>query len=116
MGLDESKIYNQLEISDKPGEDGSLNSGNQVTNDLKLLIKAGRLVGVHVSPTVLFNVSTNEAVPNGRTHTDFHCRVSMNQAFRAASQRRTGRSGCRRTLFDSATQNFDEMTQRWLRL
>lgn len=60
VGLDESKIYSQLEISDKPGPDGSLNSGNQVTNDLKLLIKAGRLVGVHVSPTVMFNVSTDE--------------------------------------------------------
>ncbi|CAD0081863.1 unnamed protein product [Aureobasidium vineae] len=56
VGLDESKIYSQLEISNKPGPDGSLNSGNQVTNDLKLLIKAGRLVGVHVSPTVMFNI------------------------------------------------------------
>jgi hypothetical protein len=65
VGLDESKIYSQLEISDKPGPDGSLNSGNQVTNDLKLLIKAGRLVGVHVSPTVLFNVSTERTVSQG---------------------------------------------------
>jgi protein-disulfide isomerase len=40
----------------------SLNSGNQVTNDLKLLIKAGRLVGVHVSPTVLFNASAAKAI------------------------------------------------------
>jgi hypothetical protein len=65
VGLDESKIYSQLEISDKPGPDGSLNSGNQVTNDLKLFIKAGRLVGVHVSPTVLFNVSTEGTVLQG---------------------------------------------------
>jgi hypothetical protein len=61
VGLDESKIYSQLEISDKPGPDGSLNSGNQVTN-LKLLIKAGRLVGVHVSPTVLFDVSADKVI------------------------------------------------------
>jgi hypothetical protein len=57
VGLDETKIYSMLEISDKPGEDGSLNSGNQTTNDLKLLIKASRAVSVHVSPTVMFNVS-----------------------------------------------------------
>jgi hypothetical protein len=57
VGLDEKKIYSLLEISDKPGEDGSLNSGNKVTNDIKLLTKANRLTGVHVTPTVLFNVS-----------------------------------------------------------
>ncbi|KAH7018374.1 uncharacterized protein B0I36DRAFT_368400 [Microdochium trichocladiopsis] len=55
VGVDEGKIYDLLAISDKPGEDGSLNTGNKVTNDLKLLIKAARLVGVHVSPTVLFD-------------------------------------------------------------
>lgn len=56
VGVDESKIYKQLEVSDKPAEDGSLNTGNATTNDLKLLIKAARLTGVHVSPTVVFNV------------------------------------------------------------
>lgn len=60
VGADEGKIYDLLEVSDKPGEDGSLNIGNKVTNDLKLLIKAGRLVGIHVSPTVLFDVSGRE--------------------------------------------------------
>lgn len=57
VGIDEKKIYSLLEISDKPGADGSLNSGNKVTNDIKLLTKANRLTGVHVTPTVLFNVS-----------------------------------------------------------
>lgn len=57
VGIDEKKIYSLLEISDKPGPDGSLNSGNKVTNDIKLLTKANRLTGVHVTPTVLFNVS-----------------------------------------------------------
>lgn len=56
VGIDEKKIYSLLEISDKPGPDGSLNSGNKVTNDIKLLTKANRLTGVHVTPTVLFNV------------------------------------------------------------
>ena len=54
-GLDESKIYKLLEISDKPGEDGSLNSGNGVTNDIKVMVKTNRLVGIHVTPTVVFN-------------------------------------------------------------
>ena len=60
VGLEEKAIYKLLEISDKPGADGSLNTGNDVTNDLKLLIKAGRLASIHVSPTVLFNVSNIE--------------------------------------------------------
>ncbi|KAK2625551.1 hypothetical protein QTJ16_004863 [Diplocarpon rosae] len=54
-GVDEKKIYELLHISDKPGADGSLNSGNGVTNDLKVLIKMNRLVGIHVSPTVVFD-------------------------------------------------------------
>lgn len=62
VGVDEKAIYKLLEISDKPGEDGSLNTGNQVTNDLKLLIKAGRLASIHVSPTVLFNVSCTDGL------------------------------------------------------
>ncbi|KAK3054425.1 hypothetical protein LTR09_004693 [Extremus antarcticus] len=55
VGLDEKKIYSLLELSDKPDKDGSLNIGNKVTNDVKLMVKANRLTGVHVTPTVLFN-------------------------------------------------------------
>jgi len=54
-GIDEKKIYDLLVVSDKPGEDGSLNVGNKVTNDVKFMVKANRLTGVHVTPTVLFN-------------------------------------------------------------
>ena len=39
VGLDESKVFELLEISDKPGEDGSLNIGNKVTDDVKLMVK-----------------------------------------------------------------------------
>ena len=39
VGLDEKKIYSLLEISDKPASDGSLNSGNRVTDDVKLMVK-----------------------------------------------------------------------------
>ena len=71
VGIDEKKIYSLLEISDKPGPDGSLNSGNKVTNDIKLLTKANRLTGVHVTPTVLFNVSENSGPILLEAHTDF---------------------------------------------
>jgi hypothetical protein len=57
IGINESEILKLLTVSDKPGEDGSLNIGNGVTNDLKQLVKLARVSGVHVSPTVLFNVS-----------------------------------------------------------
>lgn len=55
VGLDEKELYNLLRISDKPDKDGSLNTGNQVTNDLKVLVKMNRMQGVHVTPTVVFN-------------------------------------------------------------
>lgn len=55
VGVDEGKVFDMLKISEKPGEDGSLNTGNQVTNDIKLMVKANRRTGVHVTPTVLFN-------------------------------------------------------------
>ncbi|KAH6669420.1 thioredoxin-like protein [Halenospora varia] len=55
VGIDEKQMLDMLRISDKPGADGSLNSGNGVTNDLKVLVKMNRLVGIHVTPTVVFN-------------------------------------------------------------
>lgn len=39
VGLEESKVFELLEISDKPGEGGSLNIGNKVTDDVKLMVK-----------------------------------------------------------------------------
>lgn len=56
VGLEEQEVYGLLEISDKPKADGSLNSGNGVTDDIKVLVKVNRLVGIHVTPTVVFNV------------------------------------------------------------
>ncbi|KAI5467604.1 hypothetical protein BGZ63DRAFT_371646 [Mariannaea sp. PMI_226] len=55
VGVDEEQVYSLLVVADKPGEDGSLNLGNQVTNDLKLLTKMNRLVGVHVTPTAVYD-------------------------------------------------------------
>ena len=39
----------------------------QVTDDLKLHIKAARLVGVHVSPTVVFNGIVENSISSGWT-------------------------------------------------
>jgi len=54
-GVDEKKVYGLLEVPNKPDKDGSTNVGNGVTDDIKLMVKANRLTGVHVTPTVLFN-------------------------------------------------------------
>ncbi|EDU50560.1 Thioredoxin-4 domain containing protein [Pyrenophora tritici-repentis] len=55
VGVDEDKVYKLLEISDKPDKDGGLNGGNGVTADVKVQVRANRLVGVHVTPTVVFD-------------------------------------------------------------
>ncbi|KAH7391430.1 hypothetical protein BKA64DRAFT_103296 [Cadophora sp. MPI-SDFR-AT-0126] len=55
VGVNEQEMYKLLHISDKPAEDGSLNSGNGVTNELKVLVKMNRMQGVHVTPTVVFD-------------------------------------------------------------
>lgn len=41
VGVSEEDVYKLLEIPDKPGPDGSLNIGNQVTNDIKVMVKVG---------------------------------------------------------------------------
>jgi hypothetical protein len=55
-GVEEGKVFDLLKIPDQPAEDGSLNVGNRVTNDVKVMVKMNRLVGIHVTPTVVFNV------------------------------------------------------------
>jgi hypothetical protein len=67
IGVDESQIFKMLEISDKPGPDGSLNTGNTVTDDLKVLVKMARLVGVHVSPTVIVDGVVDNSISSGWT-------------------------------------------------
>lgn len=67
VGIDENKIYGLLEISDKPGEDGGLNTGNGVTNDVKIQVRANRLTGVHVTPTVVFDGVVNNDISSSWT-------------------------------------------------
>ncbi|KJX92593.1 hypothetical protein TI39_contig5839g00002 [Zymoseptoria brevis] len=78
VGLDDKKIYSLLEISDKPGKDGGLNGGNKVTNDLKLLVKAARLQGVHVTPTVLFNGIVENGIESSFSKDDWEAWLAKN--------------------------------------
>ncbi|RYP84297.1 hypothetical protein DL769_001212 [Monosporascus sp. CRB-8-3] len=55
VGVDEEEVYARLAIPEKADDEGALNVGNKVTNDLKVLVKMARLVSVHVSPTVVFD-------------------------------------------------------------
>ncbi|EOO00674.1 putative thioredoxin-like protein [Phaeoacremonium minimum UCRPA7] len=66
-GVSEAEYVKLLQIPETAADDGSLNVGNGVTNDLKLLIKAARLVGVHVSPTVIFDGIVNNDISSGWT-------------------------------------------------
>jgi len=71
VDVDEKKFYELLEISDKPGKDGSLNTGNAVTNDIKVLVKVNRLVGVHVTPTVIFNGVVENSISSSFSKEDW---------------------------------------------
>ncbi|KAM0335312.1 hypothetical protein ACHAQA_000357 [Verticillium albo-atrum] len=66
-GVDEAAVYGLLAISDKPAADGSLNTGNAVTVDLKLAVKMARLTGVHVSPTALLDGVVQGDISSGWT-------------------------------------------------
>ncbi|KAJ5449697.1 uncharacterized protein N7458_006146 [Penicillium daleae] len=55
VGVDEQKILALLVIPETPESPDALNVGNQVTNDIKWMTKANRVLGVHVTPTVFFN-------------------------------------------------------------
>lgn len=67
VGVDEKALLDKLTIPDKPAADGSLNVGNAVTNDLKVLVKMARLTGVHVSPTVIFDGVVQNDISSGWT-------------------------------------------------
>ncbi|KAK6368198.1 hypothetical protein LTS17_009939 [Exophiala oligosperma] len=66
-GVDEKTILDLLLVPVKPDDDGGLNIGNKVTNDVKLMVKANRLTGVHVTPTVLFNGVEERSISSGWT-------------------------------------------------
>lgn len=45
VGVDEQEVLRMLMVSDKPSADGQLNTGNQVTNDVKLMVKVSIVPG-----------------------------------------------------------------------
>jgi len=67
VGVQEADVLALLEVVDKPASDGSLNIGNGVTNDLKVMVKVNRLVGVHVTPTVIFNGVVENSISSSFT-------------------------------------------------
>ncbi|KAF4124901.1 hypothetical protein GMORB2_3740 [Geosmithia morbida] len=54
-GLTADDVYNLLAIPEKAAPDGSSNWGNKVTPDVKTITKMNRLVGIHVTPTVVYD-------------------------------------------------------------
>ncbi|KIW83882.1 hypothetical protein AYO20_06648 [Fonsecaea nubica] len=66
-GVDEKTILDLLLVPDKPDKDGGLNIGNKVTDDVKFMVKANRVTGVHVTPTVLFNGVEERSISSGWT-------------------------------------------------
>ena len=65
VGVDESAMLKVLTIPEKASDDGSLNVGNGVTTDMKVLVKMARLVGVHVSPTVIVDGVVDNSISSG---------------------------------------------------
>ena len=114
LGLDESKVFDLLEISDKPGEGGSLNTGNKVTDDVKLMVKVSLPVVIWskwVFTTWRLGKSTGRRSRN--TNSSIQCkwlllglyiglaknyaRASRREAFQAALPANSGKNGWIRT-------------------
>ncbi|PYI06285.1 hypothetical protein BO78DRAFT_387086 [Aspergillus sclerotiicarbonarius CBS 121057] len=79
VGVDEHEMIDLLRISEAIG-DGQLNSGNKVTNDIKLMVKSDRVIGVHVSPTVYFNGVEEPNISSSFTATQWEQWLAMNVA------------------------------------
>ncbi|PWY72554.1 hypothetical protein BO94DRAFT_501143, partial [Aspergillus sclerotioniger CBS 115572] len=79
VGVDEDEMIDLLRISEVIG-DGQLNSGNKVTNDIKLMVKSDRVIGVHVSPTVYFNGVEEPNISSSFTATQWEQWLAMNVA------------------------------------
>ncbi|EEQ34947.1 conserved hypothetical protein [Microsporum canis CBS 113480] len=55
-GVDDKAMRDLLYVGyERVGADKNLNIGNGVTEDVKAITRANRVVGVHVTPTVFFN-------------------------------------------------------------
>lgn len=80
VGLNEQEMYKMLWISDKPDEDGNLNFGNQVTTDIKVLVKMNRMQGIHVTPTVVFDGVVENSISSSFTAEQWDAWLDKNVA------------------------------------
>ena len=64
VGVDEKKMYDLLKVAE---DQEAPHKGNAVTNDVKVLVKMNRLVGIHVTPTVVFDGVVNNDVQSSFT-------------------------------------------------
>ncbi|KKK23774.1 hypothetical protein P175DRAFT_0468614 [Aspergillus ochraceoroseus IBT 24754] len=78
VGVDKDKILELLTVSGKADDEGNLNTGNKVTNDVKLMVRADRVVGVHVSPTVYFNGIEESGISSSFTATQWEQWLAKN--------------------------------------
>lgn len=78
VGIDKNNILELLIVADRTGQEGQLNTGNEVTNDIKLMVKAGRVVGVHVSPTAYFNGIEESGISSSFTPTQWEQWLAKN--------------------------------------
>ncbi|KAF9894185.1 hypothetical protein FE257_007687 [Aspergillus nanangensis] len=76
IGVDQHAMLNLLTVSEKPNAEGQRNTGNQVTNDIKLM--SDRVVGVHVSPTVFFNGIEEPGISSSFTTTQWEQWLAKN--------------------------------------
>ncbi|KAL2158011.1 hypothetical protein VTH06DRAFT_4821 [Thermothelomyces fergusii] len=55
VGVPADEVFALLEIKAGPAGEEAKNAGNQVTADVKTIVKMARLTGVHVTPTALLD-------------------------------------------------------------
>ena len=78
VGIEEKQVYGLLEVPDKPGEGGSLNVGNKVTDDVKLMVKVrshNGACGCSCRLTLTSGESTYGCPRN--THCSFQCQCLL---------------------------------------
>jgi protein-disulfide isomerase len=66
-GIEARSLYELLEVSSEPDKEGGLNTGNKVTDDLKRLVKAARMTGVHVTPTAVWDGVVESSISSSWT-------------------------------------------------
>ena len=63
-GKPQETFYDLLAIPSSP-KGASINTGNEITTDLKRIVRAARLNSIHISPTVVFDGVVDDSVSSG---------------------------------------------------